>query len=263
MARKEKSKNKWFGLEGRICVVAGASGLLGQSIVEALVENGSMVIALDKNFQRKLPTGVEKLECDLTDTDSLRQAFAFFAAKAKKNAKHGWAFINSSYPRTANWGSLGFENVSAEDFNENVRLHLGSSFEFTREAAGFLKKRGGGSIVNFGSIYGLNGPDLGIYEGTKIQNPSPYAAIKAGVVGITRYVATTFGAQNVRANIVCPGGIFDNQDPKFVKAYEKRTPLGRMGKPVDIAGTVAFLVSPAAEYITGQVIPVDGGWTAW
>jgi len=89
-----------------------------------------------------------------------------------------------------------------------------------------------------------------------------YTAIKGGIVNLGRFLASYFGEYNVRVNTVCPGGVFDNQDPAFVEKYSKRTPLGRMAYPQDIAGVVVFLASEAAAYITGAVIMVDGGWTA-
>lgn len=247
-------KNKWFDLSDTKCVVAGAEGLLGSNIVAALEDCGAEVIGLDSKKSKRQNT----LQFDITNESEVENFFA-----SLKKAKGEWAFINCSYPRTENWGSLNLENVKLKDFTKNSEMHLGSAFVFSREASKFLKKQGGGSLVNFGSIYGVNGPDLAIYDGTKLQNPSPYAAIKGGINGLTRYIATTYGKHQIRANVICPGGIFDKQPASFVKAYEKRTPLGRMASPEDISGVVAFLVSPAGRYMNGQILMVDGGWTAW
>jgi NAD(P)-dependent dehydrogenase (short-subunit alcohol dehydrogenase family) len=136
-----------------------------------------------------------------------------------------WAFVNCSYPRSNNWGKMNFEEKTMEERNKNVQLHLGSAFQFTQKSVLFLKEQKGGIIVNFGSIYGLVGPDLGIYEGTKMKNSVAYAAIKSGITGFTRYVATTYGEFNIRANVVCPGGVEDRQPESFIKHYNKRTPL--------------------------------------
>jgi NAD(P)-dependent dehydrogenase (short-subunit alcohol dehydrogenase family) len=247
-------KNKWFDLSKKKCVVVGSEGLLGRGILKALEDSGAQVIGLDTKSSKRKTT----LKLDITKEKEVADFF-----RSIKNSSGEWAFINCSYPRTENWGSLNLENVSLDSFTKNTEIHLGSAFVFSRESAKFLRTHGGGSLINFGSIYGVVGPDLEIYRGTKLQNPSPYAAIKGGINGLTRYIATTYGKHQVRANVVCPGGIFDGQPHSFVKAYEKRTPLGRMAKVDDIAGVVAFLVSPAGQYINGQILMVDGGWTAW
>jgi NAD(P)-dependent dehydrogenase (short-subunit alcohol dehydrogenase family) len=124
-----------------------------------------------------------------------------------------------------------------------------------------MKKQGNGSIVNIGSTYGVVSPDFTVYDGTEMTSPAAYTAIKGGVINFTRYLAAYFGKHGVRANCVSPGGIFDNQNPIFVKNYEHKVPLKRMGKPSDIAGPVAFLLSDDAAYVTGHNLMADGGWT--
>ena len=125
-----------------------------------------------------------------------------------------------------------------------------------------MKEQQSGSIINLGSIYGVLGSDFTIYDGTKMTMPMAYSAIKGGIVNLTRYLASYFGKHNVRVNNICPGGIFDSQEPIFVRNYEHRVPLKRMGRPEEIASAVLFLASDAASYITGATIMVDGGWTA-
>jgi len=126
-----------------------------------------------------------------------------------------------------------------------------------------MKQRGGGVLINLASIYGMLGPNFSVYEGTEMTSPAAYAAIKGAIINLTRYFATFYGADNIRVNAVCPGGVFDNQDDNFVKAYGKLTPMGRMARASEIALPVVFLASDAASYITGQALIVDGGWSAW
>ncbi|MGB4775257.1 MAG: SDR family oxidoreductase, partial [Daejeonella sp.] len=101
-----------------------------------------------------------------------------------------------------------------------------------------------------------------VYDGTSMTMPAAYAAIKGGLINLSRYMASYLGSQKIRVNVVSPGGIFDKQNPVFIANYEKKVPLKRMGTPEDISPTVAFLLSDDANYITGQNIIVDGGWTS-
>jgi NAD(P)-dependent dehydrogenase (short-subunit alcohol dehydrogenase family) len=113
-----------------------------------------------------------------------------------------------------------------------------------------------------GSIYGLVGNDPSLYEDTKIYPSAVYAAVKGGIVNFTRFAAARYGTYNIRLNTICPGGIEDRQDPKFISNYSKRVPMGRMGKPEDLVGAAVFLLSEASQYVTGSTLVVDGGWTA-
>ena len=124
-----------------------------------------------------------------------------------------------------------------------------------------MKSQNSGSIINMGSIYGVVGNDFTIYEGTKLTSAAAYSAIKGGIINFTRYLASYFGKYNIRANCVSPGGIFDNQNEVFVKNYEHKVPMKRMGSPDDIAPSIAFLLSDDSKYITGQNLIIDGGWT--
>ena len=126
-----------------------------------------------------------------------------------------------------------------------------------------MKQQGGGTIINLASIYGGVAPDFSMYEGTEMTMPAAYSAIKGGIIALTKYIATYYARYQVRANVISPGGIFDNQQQAFVEKYSEKTPLGRMGTPFDVAGAVVFLASDASSYITGQNLIIDGGWTAW
>jgi NAD(P)-dependent dehydrogenase (short-subunit alcohol dehydrogenase family) len=125
-----------------------------------------------------------------------------------------------------------------------------------------MKKQQSGSLINMTSIYGINGPDFSIYQGTPMLNEGAYAAIKGGLINLTRYLAAFYGPYNVRVNCVSPGGIFDNQNPVFVRNYENKVPMRRLGNPDDIAPSISFLLSDGARYITGHNLVVDGGWTS-
>jgi NAD(P)-dependent dehydrogenase (short-subunit alcohol dehydrogenase family) len=172
----------------------------------------------------------------------------------------GW--VNNAYPRTKDWGT-DFLNLTEESLKTNVDLQMNSYILCCKEIIKhMLENKVKGSIVNIASIYGIVGNDFTIYEGTDMKIPAPYSAIKGGVINFSRFLASRFGADEIRINTVSPGGIFDNQPTSFVKQYERKVPMKRMGNPNDIAPAVSFLLSDQAGYITGQNLAVDGGWTA-
>ena len=130
------------------------------------------------------------------------------------------------------------------------------------EAKNLLEKSQYASVINIGSIYGLYGPDMSIYEGTGLNNPAAYSASKGGLIQLTRWLSTVL-APKVRVNCISPGGILRNQPEKFVKRYVNKTPLKRMGSESDIVGAVIYLASDLSSWVTGQNLIVDGGWGVW
>ena len=169
--------------------------------------------------------------------------------------------VNCAYPRNENYGR-GYADVTLADWRANVGMHLDSYFYATREASLVMADQpSGGSIVNFGSIYGVQGPDFRVYEGTQLTSPVEYAAIKGAITNLTRFVASRLGSEGVRVNTVSPGGVAADQPERFVEQYEDRAPLGRMAEPDDVVGAVLFLLSDASRYVTGHNLVVDGGWT--
>jgi NAD(P)-dependent dehydrogenase (short-subunit alcohol dehydrogenase family) len=133
---------------------------------------------------------------------------------------------------------------------------------------GRMAERKAGSIVNTLSIYGIVAPDQRIYEGSiyegrAINTPAVYSASKAGLWGLTKYLATYWGSRNVRVNAVTPGGVFSGQNDVFVERYSARVPMGRMAEQDDLSGAMVFLISDASSYVTGQNIIVDGGLSTW
>ena len=126
----------------------------------------------------------------------------------------------------------------------------------------------GGSIIQMSSIYGLLAPDQRIYEGSlydgrQINSPGVYAASKAGIIGLTKYLSTYWAEKGIRVNAIAPGGAESGQNDEFIRRYSSRIPMGRMAQPHEIVGAVLYLASNASSYVTGQVLAVDGGLTAW
>ena len=242
-------------LEKKIIIITGGNGLLGSAIIEKLIEDGAFVINLDINH--KTNESLSNIECDITNQESVDNSLNLIINKYEKID----GLVNNAYPRTQDWGNK-FEDIKLDSWKKNIDWQLNSYFYMSQQVAMQMAKQKSGSIINIASIYGVIGPDFTVYDGTNMTMPAGYAAIKGGLINLTRYMASYFGPHKVRVNTVSPGGIFDNQNISFVENYEKKVPLRRMGLPEDITPSVSFLLSNESKYITGQNLIVDGGWTA-
>lgn len=152
---------------------------------------------------------------------------------------------------------------STREWEESLRVNATGIYLMHRHFGPLLRESETSSIVNIGSIYGMVGPTLQLYEGTDMGSGCPdYYFNKAGMVNLTRFYAAQLGADNVRVNCLSPGGFFNNQPEPFLSRYNDQTFLKRMGNESDLGGSVVFLLSDASRYITGVNLPVDGGFTA-
>ncbi len=244
-------------LNNKVIIVTGGRGLIGREIVKELRERGA--VAIDADMSVSTDAEARTFHLDLTDNGSIDALIEFTLSNYGGRID---GLINAAYPHTPDWGRYKFEDTPFEHWSENVRIQLNPVFYIDQQVARVMTRQKSGSIVNFGSIYGIVGNDFTIYEEYGGSSPAEYCAIKGGIINITRYMASYLGKDGIRVNCVCPGGIFDNQREEFLRAYNHRCPMKRMGNPDDIAPLCLFLVSDGAKYITGQIIAADGGWTA-
>ncbi|MFN2628967.1 MAG: SDR family oxidoreductase [Gaiellaceae bacterium] len=242
-------------LSGRRALVAGGAGHLGRACVEALSELGAAVLVADRQG------GPETIRTDLADEPAARQAIREAAERhgGLDVLIHCAALVGQE--DLPGW-SVPFAEQTVEAWDAALRVNLTSAFVLVHEARDALAASGHGSVVFFGSIYGLVGPDFGLYESTGMGNPAAYGASKGGLVQLVRYLATAL-APRVRVNAISPGGVERGQPAEFLDRYRSRTPLGRMGTEEDVKGAVAYLASDLSAYVTGQNLVIDGGWTAW
>lgn len=259
-----------FDLTNRVAIVTGAPGQLGQTIAETVAELGAHVVVVSRT----------KSECDkLADrlSEKYQRAISIPADVTDPNEVEALAeavrsefgqldiLINNAY----SGGTTNFEEMSAQEFNQGIHSALTSVFLTTRETLPMLRENGS-SIINVSSIYGVVAPNHNIYGKTGLNNPAHYGAAKAGVIQFSRWLATRYANDGVRANALTPGGIYNpdlqpvqDYEETFVPNYEELTPLGRMGRPQDLKGAIAFLATDASSWVTGQNLIVDGGWTTW
>ncbi|MBP1993144.1 SDR family oxidoreductase [Paenibacillus eucommiae] len=253
-----------FSLEHKTVVITGGNGFLGSAIVRALYDFGATVVIADLEVkeQEKEDARIIGIRCDVSDTASIKAMF-----EETNNRCGGIDVLINCASYGAGYGKQGtIEQMSDEDWQKGIDGAAGTAFRCTREVVPYMEARGGGSIVNFGSMYGLVSPDPSIYGDSGANNPANYGAGKAAVTQFTRYSAAHLAAKGIRVNSVSPGP-FPNphfqQDKQFHEELSKKTMLKRVGKAEEMIGSILLLASGASSYMTGTNIVVDGGWTAW
>jgi len=252
-----------------VAAITGGAGHLGRAFGHKLAARGVQIVVLDKDAQagEAFVTELKKtygakhcfISADLIQPDS----FGTIAREIESGFGQLDYLVNNAafYDDAPGWG-VPFSEEGYEAWLKVLRVNLLAPFFLAQALHPLLKQSGDASVVNIGSIMACVGPDHSLYEGTDMTNPAAYSASKGGLLQLTRWLSTVL-APDVRVNMVSPGGVARGQNHKFVERYNKRTPLGRMATENDVAGMVAFLLSPDAAYITGQNMLIDGGWTAW
>ena len=255
-------------LKNKTVIITGGSGLIGSAFSIVSAKNNANVVIIDidkkksdnlvKQIKEKTGNGkVIYLKCDITNLNDIKKAIDIILNKFGDIS----VLVNNAYPRNKNYGKK-YEDVTYEDFCENINLHVGGYFLITQQVSKVMIRQNYGNIINIGSIYGFTAPRFEIYEGTEMTMPVEYAAIKGTIINLTKYLASYLGKYNIRVNCISPGGVFDNQPESFVKKYSQKVLLGkRMANVDDLTGALLFLLSDDSKYITGQNIVVDGGWS--
>jgi len=261
-------------LDKKTAIVIGGLGLIGKEVTVAFAMAGAKTIILDlsdkagKLFAKEMCDKGYDVSLTSFDCAKLQEVDNNFSLIIQESGSPD-IFINCSYPRTEDWAKSSFKDITLQSFQKNVDMHMNSYAWLARLAAeSMVKHKKNGSIIQLGSIYGIVGQDLSIYEGLDMQENMTYAAIKGGITSLTRQMASYYGQFNIRVNTICPGGLqghmagkSDKQDPIFVKQYNKKVPMKRMGRADEVASAALFLASEAASYVNGATIMVDGGYS--
>ena len=251
------------GIKDKVVVVTGGAGLLGKEFCQAIATNGAITIMAERELSVAKKAvealGMDRIipaQIDITDTNSIQKLITSISEKFGKID----ALINSAYPRNKNYGKHFFD-VTYDDFCENVGLNLGGYFLTSQQFAKFFYEQGYGNIINLASIYGVVAPRFEVYDNTPMTMPIEYAAIKSGLIHLTKYMAKYFKGKRIRVNTISLGGIEDKQPESFLRAYKGFCLNKGMLDAKDISGTVLFLLSDLSEYVNGQNIVVDDGFT--
>lgn len=251
-----------FSLKGKVALLTGGAGLYGRQLCRALCEAGAIVYIASRNLE-KLQAEAEKsgavaLQLDLDSDESISSV----VDEIVKRSGRIDILVNNAVSRCA----CGEWAANMDYFDRSLHTNASSLFVLTKRVAEIMKKQRSGSIINIGSYMGLLGPDPTNYTGTEMfdfEKASPiYFYEKGGMSNFTRFAASVLGHWNIRVNCIAPGGYFNNQPEAFVRQYSANTMLGRLANDEDLKGLLVFLASDASAYITGTVIPADGGYTA-
>ena len=243
-------------------VLIGAQGLLGSTISQHLYQTGHHLICADRleppTAPCTLPQGPRLAyhPVDITQRDSIEQLITYSHARAGRID----AVINTAYPRNADYGKPFFE-VSYASFCDNVAQHLGGYFLVCQRFCAYFKQQGFGNLINLSSVYAHTPPRFELYQDTQMTMPVEYAAIKAGLNQLTRYIARCLQGHRVRINTLSPGGIWQQQPQSFVSAYQQYCLNQGMLNAQDILSAIDFLLDPRSQCVNGQDILVDDGFS--
>lgn len=253
-----------FNVENKIILYTGGYGYLARESVKYLAKERAKVYVLARDFEKFQKVFIEDKNIyfhnfDLSLTSSIRSAFRSIF---EKEGKIDVLINNAFYSR-----GQSPEEMTDEDFAFGIQGTLNSIYICIREIIPYLKKQEFGKIINISSMYGMVAPDFKVYEFSPDSlNPPHYGAAKAGVIQLSKYYASYLGKYNIQVNSITPGPFpsdeVQKKNKEFVSQLAEHSMLNRIGQPEDLIGAVVLLSSRASDYITGQNIIVDGGWTS-
>jgi NAD(P)-dependent dehydrogenase (short-subunit alcohol dehydrogenase family) len=268
-------KDFWFDLKDQVVVITGGAGLLGKEHAKAIIKCEGIPIIADLNLDnahkvaQEIGGKAEAFKLDVTNEESINELLNSLLKKYSRID----ALINNAAldPKVGDKGIADsrFESVNLEFLQNDLNVNLLGAVLCSKVFGSYFANNGGGKILNISSELGIIAPDQRLYKQKGVEEdqqpvkPVSYSIAKAGLIGLTKYLATYWPEKGVRANAICPGGVEFQQPENFKQEISKRIPLGRMAQADEYQALVAFLCSDASSYMTGAVISADGGRTVW
>ena len=268
---------KFKDLKNKVILISGATGLIGNNLIEEYLDYGAEVYGVDidkqkinlqlKKLKKIFPKSkISLLKCDIKKENEVKKFVKHILNKSKRID----TLVNNAASKTKNLKNFfnSFENYNISDWKKIMDVNINGAFLLSREVSRAMIKKKSGNIISIASIQGVVGNDKSIYKnskfkGVQMSTPAVYSTSKSALIGLTRYLATYLGEFNIRSNSISPGGIKGGQNKRFNQNYSKKVPLKRMGEVNEIVQCVIFLSSNKSSYISGQNIIVDGGYTSW
>jgi len=269
-----------FDLAGRVAIITGGGGLLGPRHANAIASAGGIPVLVDLALERVEATAKELVRtygvaatpvvADITKPDAVERMLA------EVLDRHGRVDIlvnnAANNPKVENAGDVAFsrlERFPLAQWEADVAVGLTGAFLCSQVVGRELASRGRGAIVNISSEYGMIAPDQRLYrrddlpEDEQPVKPVTYSVVKAGIMGLTSYLATYWATRGVRCNTLTVGGVYNGQPDDFVQRAASRIPMARMANRDEYEGAIVFLCSDASSFMTGANLVVDGGKTCW
>lgn len=270
-----------FEIQGRVIIITGGAGFLGRKHAEAILDGGGIPVLIDISDESlvkakeellcKYPDrAIEIFRADIKDRNAMEQ----LAAEVCNQYSHIDGLINNAAnnPKVEgdakNMKNIRFEDFPLEMWMDDISVGLTGALVCSQVFGSIMARQNRGVILNISSDLGIIAPDQRIYrkdcnEDEQIVKPVTYSVIKHGILGLTKYLATYWAQKGVRANSLCPAGVFNNQNEDFLVKLTNLIPMGRMADSDEYKGTILYLLSDASSYMTGATVIVDGGRTCW
>lgn len=269
-----------LSIADKVVLITGAYGLIGKTIALAFLEQGALVVLadIDETKQNFLENEISKdfpdnqflfQTLDITDEESCQKTIHAIIQKfGKLDVLINNAGLDAKFDKESS-GKVNhsrFENYPVDVLRKSIDVNLTGTILITQYACRQMITQKSGNIINVASTYSIVSPNQNLYDfGDGIQHfkPVDYVASKSFIPNFTRYLATFYAREGIRCNAIVPHGIYNNHDEAFQKNFAQLSPLGRMCNREELIGPFTFLASDASSYMTGSILTVDGGWTAW